>query len=129
MSSLNNLGFKASFGNLKISDLDDEFFPLIAFYKNGEACLLKLNPESGKISIAGSETKSETEIDHSTFESEFSGYAVIAKKLNLREKEERSGHWFFSAFRKSKWIYVQVMMAAMISNFISHHRDIYYDGL
>ena len=38
---------------------------------------------------------------------------------NIREKEERSGHWFFSAFRKSKWIYVQVMIAAMVSNFLS----------
>jgi ATP-binding cassette subfamily C protein LapB len=33
--------------------------------------------------------------------------------------EERTGHWFFSAFKKSKWIYVQVMIAAMVSNFLS----------
>ena len=41
------------------------------------------------------------------------------KELNEREKEELSGHWFFSAFRKSKWIYVQEMIAAMDSNFLS----------
>ena len=44
---------------------------------------------------------------------------IIAKELNEREKEQLSGHWFFSAFRKSKWIYVQVMIAAMVSNFLS----------
>ena len=41
------------------------------------------------------------------------------KPLSKREKEEKNGHWFFSAFRKSKWIYVQVMIAAMVSNFLS----------
>ena len=43
----------------------------------------------------------------------------MRKELNKREKEERSGHWFFSAFRKSKWLYFQVMIAAMVSNFLS----------
>ena len=57
--------------------------------------------------------------DLAKFEKEFSGFAIIAKELNAREKEDRSGHWFFSAFRKSKWIYAQVMIAAMVSNFLS----------
>ena len=38
--------------------------------------------------------------------------------MSDREKEERSGHGF-SAFRKSKWVYTQVMIAAMVSNFLS----------
>ena len=46
-------------------------------------------------------------------------YAIIAKELSKSEKDQRSGHWFFSAFRKSKWIYFQVMIAAMVSNFLS----------
>ena len=37
----------------------------------------------------------------------------------MGKKSSGSGHWFFSAFRKSKWIYVQVMIAAMVSNFLS----------
>ena len=39
--------------------------------------------------------------------------------MNSAEKEERGGHWFFSSFKKSKWLYVQVMAAAMVSNFLS----------
>ena len=50
---------------------------------------------------------------------DFTNYAIIVKELTSREKEERSGHWFFSAFQKSKWIYAQVMIAAMVSNFLS----------
>ena len=59
------------------------------------------------------------EVEFSEFSKDFSGYVILAKELNEREKEERSGHWFFSAFRKSKWLYVQVMIAAMVSNFLS----------
>ena len=41
------------------------------------------------------------------------------KELTASEKTERSGHWFFSSFRKSKWLYTQVLIAAMVSIFIS----------
>ena len=44
---------------------------------------------------------------------------ILAKELNSAEKQERGGHWFFSSFKKSKWLYVQVMAAAMVSNFLS----------
>ena len=39
VSSIINFGFKASFGNIKLKNLSEDFFPLIAFHKNGEACL------------------------------------------------------------------------------------------
>ena len=35
VSSLTNLGFKASFGNIKINGLSEDFFPLITFKKMG----------------------------------------------------------------------------------------------
>jgi len=119
VSSLSNLGFKASFGRLNIANLSDEFFPLIVFKKNGEALVVLTAPIDGKISITNPVSQKTDVISTSDYKSEFSQYAIIAKALNAREKEERSGHWFFSAFRKSKWIYVQVMIAAMVSNFLS----------
>lgn len=119
VSALSRLGFKASFGNLKIRNLDNAFFPLIAFKKNGEAILVHSYQDDSKISISQALTDKIEEVEASDFMLDFSGYVIIAKELNKREKEERSGHWFFSSFRKSKWIYVQVMIAAMVSNFLS----------
>jgi ATP-binding cassette subfamily C protein LapB len=119
VSSLSSLGFKASFGRLNITNLAEEFFPLIAFKKNGEAFVVLTAPADGKIFITNPVNRKNQEISTNNYNSEFSQYAIIAKELNTREKEERSGHWFFSAFRKSKWIYVQVMIAAMVSNFLS----------
>jgi len=119
VSSLSSLGFKASFGQLNIANLSEEFFPLIAFKTNGEAVVVFSAPVDSKISITNPVSRKKEELSTAEFKSDFSQYAIIAKELNKREKEERSGHWFFSAFRKSKWIYVQVMIAAMVSNFLS----------
>jgi ATP-binding cassette subfamily C protein LapB len=119
VSSLSSLGFKASFGQLNISNLSEEFFPLIALKQAGEAVVVSSGPVDGKISIINPTSRKKEELSTAEFKSDFSQYAIIAKELNKREKEERSGHWFFSAFRKSKWIYVQVMIAAMVSNFLS----------
>jgi len=120
VSALSALGFKSSFGSLKLSKLTEDFFPLIAFKKDGSSLLVYGPAEDGIISVSESEGKGKpTPMEAADFEKEFSGYVILAKELNRREKEERSGHWFFSAFRKSKWLYVQVMIAAMVSNFLS----------
>jgi ATP-binding cassette subfamily C protein LapB len=120
VSALSTLGFKASFGSLKLSKLGEEFFPLIAFTRDGDAVVVHSPVREGRLSVAGNESKGKIqEVDEGEFSKRFSGYVILVKELNAREKDERSGHWFFSAFRKSKWLYVQVMIAAMVSNFLS----------
>ena len=120
VSALSNFGLKASFGNIKLKKLSEDFFPLIAFNKDGRALLVNSAPMDDKIFVTDVANKNKKEeISFSDFSSDFSGYVIIAKQLTLREKEERTGHWFFSAFRKSKWTYAQVMIAAMVSNFLS----------
>jgi ATP-binding cassette subfamily C protein LapB len=119
VSALSNLGFKASFGQIKIKNLIKDFFPLIAFQNDGEAVLVTSPPAENKIAVLEPFSKKNTELSISDFEKNYSNFFLIVKQLNEREKEERSGHWFFSSFRKSKWIYAQVMIAAMVSNFLS----------
>ena len=101
VSALSVLGFKASFGNISIKKLEKDFFPLIAFLKNGEAVMLKEMANENEISIIKfDDKKSSVKISTESFKNDFSGYIILSKELNDREKHERSGHWFFSAFRK-----------------------------
>jgi ATP-binding cassette subfamily C protein LapB len=120
VSALSSLGFKSSFGSLKLEKLGPEFFPLIAFAHDGNAIVLHgpIDEELVRVSQFGSKGKIET-VSSDTVTSSYSGYVILATELNDGEKEQRNGHWFFSAFRKSKWIYIQVMIAAMVSNFLS----------
>ena len=119
VSALSSLGFKSSFGSIKLKKLPTDFFPLIAFEKSGEARIVNFAPETEKLIITNPLDGKIREIKSAEFDKALSGYVIIIKELNSREKEQLSGHWFFSAFRKSKWIYVQVMIAAMVSNFLS----------
>jgi len=120
VSAMSSLGFKASFGNLSLASMTSDFYPAIAFLKDGNSVIVKEADEEEEIIVIYPHDRNRKElISKDKFGSQFSGYVIIAKELNRREKEERSGHWFFSAFRKSKWIYVQVMIAAMVSNFLS----------
>ncbi len=120
VSALSNSGFKASFGAINLKKLDEQYFPLIAFKKNGSGVLIKGLSEDDNYIISKPHTKSNGEtVSRDTIEADYSGYVIIVKELTLREKEDRSGHWFFSAFKKSKWLYAQVMIAAMVSNFLS----------
>ena len=120
VSAISSLGFKASFGNLSLTRITSDFYPALAFLKDGNSVIIKEAEDEEEIVVIYPQDRNRKEvISKDEFGSQFSGYVIIAKELNKREKEERSGHWFFSAFRKSKWIYVQVMIAAMVSNFLS----------
>lgn len=120
ISALSAFGFKSSFGDININKLSQDFFPLIAFKKDGQAVVVESFSEEGNLTLSGESSGKNKEIlDKQSYRSDFSGYVIIVKKLNAREQDERNGHWFFSAFRKSKWIYAQVMIAAMVSNFLS----------
>ena len=120
VSALSSLGFKASFGNMKLDKITSDFLPAIAFLKDGSAVVLKQEKDSNEFIVVLPDKKDKTiKIDASTLPEHYSGYLILAKELNTAEKEERGGHWFFSSFKKSKWLYVQVMAAAMVSNFLS----------
>lgn len=120
VSALSTLGFKASFGNMRIGNILPELLPLIAFLKDGSPVVLTEINSEGDVSLKSVEANNKiSKQSIKDFKKDFSGYVILAKALNKREKEERGGHWFFSAFRKSKWLYAQVMVAAMVSNFLS----------
>lgn len=119
VSALSNLGFKASFGGIKLKNLVEDFFPIIAFSREGRAVLISSPPVDKKFILTDPITKKNTVLSKEEFQDQYSNFFIIAKELSGREKEERSGHWFFSAFRRSRWLYVQVLVAAMVSNFLS----------
>ena len=120
VSALSSLGFKSSFGNIKLRKISKDFLPLIAFMNDGSAVLVRDLNENKDVSFQKPEKNSPLKSKPLTeFDKDFSGYVILAKELSKREKEERSGHWFFSSFKKSKWLYAQVMVAAMVSNFLS----------
>ena len=119
INALGNLGFKTSFGKMKLRSVNNDFFPLIAYKKTGEPVLVSTTDSEDDFVVTDPRDSADKHIvQKDQFEKDFSGYVILVKAMNSREREEVTGHWFFSAFRKSKWIYTQVLIAAIVSNIL-----------
>lgn len=120
ISALNSYNFKTSFGKTKIQKWEQSWLPILVFSNDGSAQVL-LSFEYG-VSVKVLTNKWRTpvsEIAWDEFEKSFSGFSLLAKKMSAEEARQRTGHWFFSAFRSSRWLYFQVLLAALISNFLA----------
>ena len=76
VSALSMFGFKASFGSLKLKNLEESYFPLIAFHNNGEAILINSLSDDGKVSITLPLTNETKHLELSDFNYDFSGYVI-----------------------------------------------------
>ncbi len=115
-----NLGFISRFRECTLSELDETALPAIIFDKDRNPVVLISIRSDGIYSIARDRKAKKIErLDTSSFSELFSGFVISARKLSQYEVTQKRGHWFFGAFRKSKWLYFQVIIASIISNFLA----------
>ncbi len=120
LASLSNLGYRTSFGAMPIGQIKDEFLPVIAFRTDGSAMVVtSLSPEDGVGLIDLEKPKKRETIGYDAFSEQYSGYLILAKPLSEQERERQGGHWFWGAFKQSRWLYTQVLIAAAVSNFLA----------
>ena len=100
--------------------MDNFLLPVIALDNSGRAFVILDIKADGRLSVILDEKAKKVEvIESSALSDTYSGFVIVSKKLTKREKKERAGHWFFGAFRKSRWLYAQVILASIISNFLA----------
>ena len=58
-------------------------------------------------------------IGHARFEAFYCGVVLRVQKLSNAEWQKKKGHWFFSAFLKSQWLYWQVLLATIMTNILA----------
>ncbi len=120
VSVFTNSGFQSSFGALPLEEITSGHCPLIAFTAEGSCFLIQEKRPDGTFIVSHSgngflpDTVSQAEIATA-----FSGYVLIVRKAVEVKVKEKSGNWFWGAFRQSKWLYLQVIVAATLSNFLS----------
>ena len=119
-ASLQNLGFEATFVNISQKQLELEELPLIAFDKEqNPLVLIERKSDGSYVVIRDKKAKNSEIISQGDFENIFLGYIVSIRKLSEFELQQRRGHWFFGAFKSSRWLYAQVIVASVISNFLA----------
>lgn len=118
--ALEHYEFKSSFGIVPLPSWEDHWLPMLTLMNDGTPVVVtKFEPHENVQILTLSSHKTTERISWDEFFSQYSGYALLAKKLSESEKNMQSGHWFFSAFRSSRWLYFQVAIAAIVSNFLA----------
>lgn len=119
ITALNKFHYKASFGQINLSEWKEEWLPIFAFHEDGSACTITNFDKGHEITTISASKKDATTISWDEFANTFSGFVILSRKMSKPEINEYDGHWFFSAFRSSRWLYFQVFLAAIISNFLA----------
>ena len=115
----NELGFDASFGELKASAIKESHLPMIAFQEDGNPFLVTQKNPDGTLTVQSIEDNfTSRDISADEFAEVYAGFTLLYRQSAQSKQNGQGGHWFWSAFSKSKWIYGQVILAAAFSNFL-----------
>jgi ATP-binding cassette subfamily C protein LapB len=119
-TALERFGFRAQLADCAIEHLPDQLCPLIAFDKsNNPFVILGVEPY-GRINLLRYADRTDPErIGHARFEAFYCGVVLRVQKLSNAEWQKKKGHWFFSAFLKSQWLYWQVLLATIMTNILA----------
>ncbi|WP_430464786.1 type I secretion system permease/ATPase [Tabrizicola sp.] len=119
ISALKSLGFATGFGPIDPKDISPGHCPLIAFDKNGVAAtILEIN-DQGFAQIMSHDDASETVlVSRVELESNLLPYAILTRKSRNTLKDKMQNNWFWSSMLEGKWLYIQVIIAAMLTNLL-----------
>lgn len=124
VSALRHVGFEASYGELAASSLKPSHCPAIGFLKNGEAVVILAIDATGQAQLrqftgsADTEPFVEQTVPASDLGARLLSYVVLARKVHAAARTKGKNDWFWGSLLQGKWLYVQVLIAAALSNFL-----------
>jgi len=121
LNSLETFDYNASFAFTNMRDWQPEWLPLLAIRNDGSAIIVTEIDRGSHCTCVVSEDQKilTTHIEWAELREKFSGYTLLARKMTSSQIKSTQGHWFFSAFKTSKWLYFQVILAAIVSNVLA----------
>ena len=119
VSALQVAGFTAAFGPLPPTEISPSHCPLIVFDTDGIAMPLIEIDQDGQchLAITGTEIELRT-LPRATLEAGIQPYVILAQKNAPPASDEKRLNWFWSSIITSKWLYAQVILAAVVTNFL-----------
>jgi ATP-binding cassette subfamily C protein LapB len=119
VSALNSLGFASGFGLLEPKNIIAEHCPLIAFEKSGLAITILEIDSEGMMQIMPHETTAETfRISRIEMEAKLQPFAILTRQTRTSFENQTKRNWFWDSMLEGKWLYAQVIFAAMMTNFL-----------
>lgn len=120
LAAADRAGLLASFGRMPLGDLKGPLFPAILMLAGNRAVVAE-GCDSGRLVIYDPALgEAPGEVSLAALEQSYSGYALLLRPRHRAAPGDpgRAGHWFWSALAESRWMYVQVILAAIVANFL-----------
>ncbi|WP_170419691.1 type I secretion system permease/ATPase [Ruegeria atlantica] len=120
VSALEAAGYKADFGKARLSKLDPILFPVLVFDANGLPFLVLDRKDKDRFLVVDvSSGSSEPQIWRRWEPRLREARWILRVSRKHRSGEDyiaRQDHWFWSAFRDLHGVYIQIILAAMVSS-------------
>jgi len=110
----------ASFGRLALSEVQGPLFPAILMLANDRAVVAEARQGDRLVIFEPALGEASGEVSVAALDEVYSGYALLLRPRHrsAQGQPQEAGHWFWSAMAESRWIYVQVVLAAIVANFL-----------
>ena len=116
-------GMQAAFGARRLRDFDSTLTPAILLLEGERAVVLHGVKRDGTLAVHDPGLgEGIGELARDELDALYTGYAIVLRREHrediLDSSEGRRGHWFWSALAANKWSYTQVLLAAVLANFL-----------
>lgn len=116
-------GLQAGFGPRRLSEFDPSLAPAILLLEDQRAVVYYGRSKSDRLLIHDPELgDSIGEMDECQLDAVYSGYAMLFRRAYSEEiknnPSQPSRHWFRSALVANRWSYLQVALAAALTNIL-----------
>ena len=116
-------GIQAGFGKRRLKDFDNTLTPAILLLDDNRAVVLYQKLPGNRLAVYDpdlGEGLGEVALD--TIEEIYTGYALLMRAEHrddiAAQSGGRQGHWFWSTLAQNRWAYTQVLLAAVLANFL-----------
>jgi ATP-binding cassette subfamily C protein LapB len=121
VSALRHVGFEASYGELALKKLRPGHLPAIGFLHGGQAVVITAIDGDGQVRLrrfSDEDAFSEDRLARKDIARQLQPYLVLARKVHTATRIKGRNDWFWGSLFQGKWLYLQVIVAAALTNFL-----------
>lgn len=116
-------GMQVGFGPMRLDALDNTLVPAILLL-NGDRAVVCEGRAPGGALILHDPAMGEGlgEVTAAKLGPDYTGFALLMRpeyRETTQAGEVRRGHWFWATLAQNRWMYAQVILAAILANFLS----------
>jgi len=121
VSALRHVGMDASYGEMPVAELSAAHCPAIGFLQSGEAVVIRSFEEEGRVILrrfGADDSIVEESLPQEDLSTLLKPYFVLARTVHTAAKPKGKNDWFWGSLLQGRWLYVQVLIAAAVTNFL-----------